>query len=188
MSSQLSSGPKFKQKLNSCKGNQLYFPALKLGWAPYCHNGFCQPRGQSLYDAKQTSLSAEKETMFAVIQCAVKYIETCLTTPTEISFTKAPSFLYSSWNTLSTPCAQDQFTGSCIVASMETEEFCDRSGKCQEKTPGDTYVIPLDPGASLIWCDALPNLSITLIVDIFFRNLSIAHFFGEGISLLQDAT
>jgi len=31
MSSQLCSGPKFKQKLNSCKRDQPYFPALELG-------------------------------------------------------------------------------------------------------------------------------------------------------------
>lgn len=42
MSSQLCSGPKFKQKLNSCKRDQPYFSALKLGYAPYCLNSICQ--------------------------------------------------------------------------------------------------------------------------------------------------
>lgn len=71
-SSQLCSGPKFKQKLNSCKRAQPHFSALKLGSAPRCLNSFCQPRGESCTMQSKHPRQQQKSVRHDSLRCEVR--------------------------------------------------------------------------------------------------------------------
>lgn len=44
--------------------------------------------------------------------------------------------------------AKEQLTGGFVVACVATTQLCDRAGKRQERTPGNSDVTTADPGST----------------------------------------